>query len=190
MQKKSANQFILINERIGIWDFIWKYTLRDFILGCASITPASIGIGLRMFLYKFAFKSCGKGLLIKSFVTVKFPERIFVGDHVGISEYSILDGDGGIAIGHFTRIASHVSIIAFSHIYADPSIPIKLQGKTSKGISIGKDVWIGTGAKILDGVTIGDGSIIGAGSVVTEDIPPYSVAVGTPARVIKKRSQV
>jgi acetyltransferase-like isoleucine patch superfamily enzyme len=50
------------------------------------------------------------------------------------------------------------------------------------------DCWLGSGVKVLDGVTIGKGSVIGAGSVVTKNIPPFSVAVGVPARVIKSRN--
>lgn len=56
----------------------------------------------------------------------------------------------------------------------------------AKEVKIGNDCWIGGCALILPGVTIGDGCTIGAGSVVTHDIPPFSVAVGSPARVIKK----
>lgn len=56
-----------------------------------------------------------------------------------------------------------------------------------KKTSIGHDVWIGAKAVIIDGVTIGDGAVIGAGAVVTRDIPPYAVAVGVPAKVIKYR---
>ena len=52
---------------------------------------------------------------------------------------------------------------------------------------IGNDVWIGTGAKILSGVTIGDGAVIGAYSVVAKNVSPYTIAVGNPAREIKKR---
>lgn len=52
---------------------------------------------------------------------------------------------------------------------------------------IGNNVWIGAGAIILNGVTIGDGAVIGAGAVVTKDVEPYSVVVGNPAKVIKKR---
>ena len=54
-------------------------------------------------------------------------------------------------------------------------------------VKIGDKVWIGGGVTILPGVTIGDNSVIGAGSVVTKDIPPYSVVVGNPAQIIKKR---
>lgn len=56
-----------------------------------------------------------------------------------------------------------------------------------KKTTIGNDVWIGAKAVIIDGVTIGDGAVVGAGAVVTKDIPPFAVAVGVPARVIKYR---
>jgi acetyltransferase-like isoleucine patch superfamily enzyme len=59
--------------------------------------------------------------------------------------------------------------------------------ETQKPVNIGKYCWIGAGTIILPGVKIGDFSIIGAGSVVVRDIPPYSIAVGNPARVIKHR---
>ncbi|MBD5782414.1 CatB-related O-acetyltransferase [Pelagicoccus sp. NFK12] len=59
--------------------------------------------------------------------------------------------------------------------------------KAYKDIEIGDDVWIGMNATILPGVTIGSGSIIGANAVVSSDIPPYSIAVGNPAKVVKRR---
>lgn len=57
----------------------------------------------------------------------------------------------------------------------------------SKSVSIEDDVWLGYNVTVLPGVTIGKGSVIGAGSVVCSDIPPYSIAVGNPAKVIKRR---
>jgi len=57
----------------------------------------------------------------------------------------------------------------------------------SRAIVLGNDVWVGTGAIIMDGVSIGDGAIVGAGAVVTRDLPPYCIAVGVPARVIRFR---
>lgn len=56
-----------------------------------------------------------------------------------------------------------------------------------KRVKVGNDVWIGVRAMIMGGVTIGDGAVIGAGSIVTKDIPPYAVAVGVPAKVIRYR---
>jgi len=56
-----------------------------------------------------------------------------------------------------------------------------------KQTTIGNDVFIGANVTILDGITIGDGAIIGAGAVVTRDIPPYAIAVGVPAKVVKYR---
>ncbi|MEC5344245.1 CatB-related O-acetyltransferase [Brenneria populi] len=68
-------------------------------------------------------------------------------------------------------------------ISLDIPVDLPLRGD----INVGNDVWIGYGATILSGVTIGDGAVIGAKSVVTRDIPPYAIAAGNPARVIRKR---
>jgi acetyltransferase-like isoleucine patch superfamily enzyme len=112
---------------------------------------------------------------------------IRIGCNCTINSFAVLYGHGGLEIGNGVRISAHVVIVPMNHIYKNREIPIYMQGETKKGIKIEDDVWIGAGAKILDGVKIGKGSIIGAGAVVTKDIPPYSVAVGIPAKVIKKR---
>ncbi len=112
---------------------------------------------------------------------------IKIGKKCTVNTNCILLGYGGITIGDHVRIAANTSIIAFNHNFEDPDKPIIAQGNNCKGIIIENDVWIGTGVRVLDGVKIGQGSIIGAGSVVTKDIEPYSVAVGVPAQVIKKR---
>jgi acetyltransferase-like isoleucine patch superfamily enzyme len=62
-----------------------------------------------------------------------------------------------------------------------------IENTISKEVVIEDDVWLGYNVIVLPGVTIGKGSVIGAGSVVSKDIPPYSIAIGNPARVIKKR---
>ena len=61
------------------------------------------------------------------------------------------------------------------------------QGLSKEGISIGRDVWIGNNVTVLDGVSVGDGSVLGAGTVLTRSVPPRSVVVGVPGRVIKTR---
>ena len=72
------------------------------------------------------------------------------------------------------------------HRFDDPDRPVPWQGFTSKGpVHIGDNVWCGTHVVVTSGVTIGERSVIGANSVVTNDIPPFSVAAGVPARVLR-----
>lgn len=112
---------------------------------------------------------------------------IKIGRDCSIQYGCLLYGVGGLEIGDNTRIAAHTVITPMNHIFSDPNVPIWRQGETAVGIKIGNDVWIGSDVKILDGVEIGDGSVIGAGSIVTKSIPPYSVALGVPAKVVKRR---
>ena len=112
---------------------------------------------------------------------VRIEEKTFIGPGVCIA------GPGNITIGQRCLIAAHVGIFANNHNFDDPTRYITEQGVTSKGITIEDDCWLGHAVTVLDGVTIGKGSVIGAGAVVTKNIPAYSVAVGTPARVIKSR---
>ena len=116
-----------------------------------------------------------------------FDGWIEIGSYSTVNSYAILYGQGGLTIGNDVRIAPQVMIMPTNHIFDDPHVPIRKQGIRGLGIKIEDDVWLGVGAIVLDGVTIGKGSVIGAGAVVTRDVPPYSVAVGVPAKVVKKR---
>ena len=124
---------------------------------------------------------------IKDGATFWFPGQISIGRCVSINEWVFIDGYGGVEIGDDCRIAHGCSFVSEDHIFGDPSIPIRLQGKEAGPIVIGNDCWFGAGARVTKGVTIGRGCIVGAGAVVTRDIPEYSIAVGVPARVVKSR---
>lgn len=115
--------------------------------------------------------------------------KIFIDSNVNIGWHTMLYGYGGIEIGKNTLLANNVHIHSGNHVYKDPNIPIRLQGGEGKPVKIGKDVWLASYVIVLPGVTIGDGSVIGAGTVVTKDIPPYSIAVGNPVRIIGKRGE-
>ena len=112
---------------------------------------------------------------------------ITIGRNCFFGEFNVIRGQGGVSIGNDVYTGPMVKIVAVNHIYDDPDRPIREQGITAQGIIIEDDVWLGAGVTVVDGVTIGHGSIIGAGAVVTSDIPPYSVAVGIPAKVVKDR---
>jgi acetyltransferase-like isoleucine patch superfamily enzyme len=105
-----------------------------------------------------------------------------------------------VVVGDWSSLAQGVEIVPGGNHRIDPvaSFPIRrvlgLPGfeddgqPWSKGdVVIGSDVWLGHGVRVLGGVTIGHGAIVGAWSTVTSDIPPYGVAVGVPARVIRLR---
>lgn len=146
---------------------------------------------------------------VKNSVLGKYTE-VGAGCHVHNSElgdYSYCAENSQIAfakIGKFANIAAHVRIYASRHPmqlaslhhftyrsawYFDDAEDNKdfFDWRASLGITIGHDTWIGHGAVIMPGVTIGNGSIIGSNAVVTHDVPPYSIAVGVPAKVIKSR---
>ena len=84
-------------------------------------------------------------------------------------------------------ISPYVMVTATIHNFEDVSVPMMWQGLSSKKVVIEDDVWVGGKSVILPGVTIGRGSIIAAGSVVTKDIPPFVIAGGVPAKIIKYR---
>lgn len=113
-------------------------------------------------------------------------EELVIGDNVGISANSFIGVRGKTVIGNDTIMGPYVSIHSENHTYIEEDRPIRLQKNSRKGIFIGNNCWIGAKVTILDGVKIGDNCIIGAGSVVTHDIESNSVAVGVPAKVIKK----
>ena len=121
--------------------------------------------------------------------------NVHMGRHCSVQAYSSLIGygqaddvTGRITIGNDVRIAPYVAMIATNHRFDRLDVPISAQGHNFGPITIEDDVWIGAHVVVTAGVKIGHGSVIGAGSVVTHDIPPYSIAVGAPARVIKTRT--
>ena len=114
--------------------------------------------------------------------------KLYIGKNTYVGSHCHIAGTKNkIMIGENVLIADKVFITTVDYIYTDVNKPIMFQGFSSKGdVIINDECWIGINSSILSGVTIGKHSIIGANSVVTRDIPSYSIAVGNPARVIKR----
>lgn len=138
---------------------------------------------LRYFWYKLFFYHLGKNSSIAEGVKIYFPENIWIGDNTRVNYGVVLNGLDKIWIGSYVHLSPNCIINTGS---LDYTYPINRRPHISAPVIIEDGVWIGSGAKINLGVTIGEGSVIGAGAVVTKDIPAYSVAVGVPAKVIKK----
>ena len=113
--------------------------------------------------------------------------RVTVGAKSVIGGGTVINSYLDVSIGEGALFADDVHITDFDHRTDRLDVPIKDQGIVTSPVRIGADVWLGRGVTVLRGVDIGRGSVIGAHAVVTRDIPPYSVAVGAPARVVRSR---
>ena len=109
-------------------------------------------------------------------------KNIKIGKNVFINACCRFQDQGGIEIGAGSLIGHNTTIATLNHDFN----PDKRANLHPSPVKIGKNVWIGSDSTILPGVEIGDGAVIGAGSVVTKNVPANSIAVGSPARVIKQ----
>jgi len=130
----------------------------------------------------------GRGVSINDSVVINANRgRVTLGDRSWLGPFCLVYGNGGVTIGSNVLVAGHSSINTVSHSIDRCDIPVNDQPVLIDPVVIEDDVWIGLNAVILQGVTIGRGTIVGAGAVVNKSIPPWSIAVGVPVRVIGRR---
>ena len=118
---------------------------------------------------------------------------IEIGEGTTVSMFSRIASIGYVKLGKYVAMGPNCFIADFNHEFADVNIPVKLQELRitqtldgSPNVEIGDGSWIGTHVVIVGNVKIGKHCVIGANTVVTKDIPNYCVAVGSPAKVIKR----
>ena len=133
----------------------------------------------------------GSGSVISKGCVIQAKARpLKMGENCDIGAHTILSSVGGIILGDSVLIAGNCYIGGGRYHTEDQETPIMYQGVYSRGpVVIGDGTWIGASVTILDGVTIGKGCVIGAGSLVTRDVADYTVAIGSPARIIRQRKQ-
>jgi len=132
----------------------------------------------------------GRSVEIYSKVIIHDVARVSIGDNTTIGAFSVLFGSGKITIGQDVLISTNCSIFSITH-RTDALAQGKLYRETRSmaPVEIGNNVWIGTGCRILPGVSIGDNSIVGAGSVVTRSLPAGVVAIGVPAKIVRRLTE-
>lgn len=148
----------------------------------------------KKYFFLYPGLTTGRNCRLEAFKTKKEDDPILIiGKNVQLNDNVHICALNSIEIGNDVLIASNVYISDNSHgIYSghenhsNPNIPPIEREYLTNPVNIGDNVWIGEGVMILPGISIGDGAIIGAHSVVNKDIPANCIAVGTPAKVIKK----
>lgn len=119
-------------------------------------------------------------------ITVGDEGRVVIGEGCFLNLGVMVAAQGLVEIGDHCMFANGCFVTDANHRFSDLTMPITWQGFDSKGPTrIGDNVWCGANVVITSGVTVGERCVIGANSVVTKDLPPYSIAAGSPARVLR-----
>lgn len=161
---------------------LWLRCLQLFYMkkGKNSVIYRSV----RKDIVPFNGFSLGKSSVIEDYSIINNAVgEITIGNHTRIGLGNTIIGP--VTIGSNVILAQNVVISALNHNFEDVLTTINQQGVKTDQIIIEDNVWIGANSSILAGVHIGEHVVVGAGSVVTKNIPPYCVAVGNPARILK-----
>jgi acetyltransferase-like isoleucine patch superfamily enzyme len=132
--------------------------------------------------------SWGKGCIVSAFTKMKISGPFVMGRRVQISSGCFIGaGVAGLILGDDVLIGPNCTIVTGAYRFDRLDVPLQDQGAVSKGVRIGHRVWIGANSVVLAGAELGDNVIVSAGSVVSGAVPPNSVVLGNPAKVIFTR---
>jgi len=188
---------------------------KDYYAGVLKHMGENVTIGIGVKIVNPQYISIGDNVKISDHVTLiaRGEGGITIGDNTMLCDRVYLDtenadggyikiendvylgtgttlfGHKGLEIGDHCLLAQNITLTPYSHIFTNPNQNIIDQGGHSKKVTIGRDSYLGMGVDVMYSGDIGEGSVIGAGSVVVKPIPPYSVAVGNPAKVIRQRKE-
>jgi acetyltransferase-like isoleucine patch superfamily enzyme len=178
--------------------FIQEFTDWFELIFVRSLPNSFLGNKIRKYYWKLRVKNLGTNPLICRMAQIEVPSLVKIGNNLKLGDNAIINpGDSkGIFIGNDVSIASNSFLRAANHSFDRTDIPISNQGHTFSviqynnceySIVIEDDVWLGYNVVLVSGANIGKGSVIATGSVVSNNIPPYSIVVGNPGRVIGNR---
>ncbi|MEK7168855.1 MAG: acyltransferase [Patescibacteria group bacterium] len=198
------NEVLRKIKRSGLIEFIYLsintiYKRVESVIKILILNLRSYRVSYSVLLgkYSYFFQSTNNSIKIGKNSRIGFGVRleagfkgkILIGNDVLIHDYSFIYAHSNLYIGDNSMISPNVFITDFNHKF--PHIKYKHLLKSPKGyddrkVTIGSNVWIGANSIILPGVSIGNNAVVGAGSVVTKSIPENALAIGNPARIIKK----
>ncbi|NET66929.1 MAG: acyltransferase [Moorea sp. SIO1G6] len=187
IQKYYRKNLGNLGEDCYIGQSVIKNNLSKLFIGNRVIVENNVT--LQCNLEDSAIHIGDRSIIRSSAMLISAQGKIKIGSDCSVNPFCFLYGAGDLVIGNWVRIATHTVIVTSNYTFDDLDTPIDLQPSTKKGVIIEDDVWIGAGVRILDGCRIGKGSVIGAGTVLTKSVEPYSVVVGVPGKVIRKRGE-
>ncbi len=150
-------------------------TVDDLVvLDAKGTANRGIDVGRGVFLGRGTILSCKDG-------------DISIGDHGNFGFHCEVFSGSSVTVGRHGLFAAQSYLVGGGHEFDRPEVAVIDQPRSSRGIVLGDNVWLGTGAKVLDGVRIGSHVVVGANAVVNEDLPDRAIAAGVPARVLRSR---
>jgi len=160
--------------KIRIGDHV---TVDDLVvLDAKGSSNRGIDIGRGVFLGRGTILSCKDG-------------DIVLGDDTNLGFHCEVFSGSSVTVGRHGLFAAYVYLVGGGHEFERGDVPVIAQQRSSEGIALGDNVWLGTGARVLDGVTLGSNVVVGANGVVTSDLPDGAIAAGVPARVLRTREE-
>jgi acetyltransferase-like isoleucine patch superfamily enzyme len=161
-----------------------KVVWRSCAICCGSGLSVGCGVGFKH-LETFEI---GAGVFVgaHAYLQGRFDGRFIIGDHVWIGPQSYFDARDLVLEDH-VGWGPGAKVLGSMHTGVPIEVPIIRTDLEVKAVKIEAWADVGTGAIILPGITVGKGSIVGAGAVVTEDVPPFSIVAGVPARFLRWR---
>ena len=137
-------------------------------------TNRGIDIGDGVFVGRGTILSCKNG-------------DIVIDDHANIGFNCEIFSGGRVRLGKHTLVAAYTYLVGGDHTFDRTDVAVLYQDRVARGIEVDDNVWLGAHVVVADGATIGRDAIVGAGAVVRGEIPPFAVAAGVPARVVRDR---
>jgi acetyltransferase-like isoleucine patch superfamily enzyme len=150
-------------------------TIDDLaVLDAKGTSNNGIDIGNGVFVGRGSILSCKDG-------------DIVLGDHTNLGFHCEVFSGSRVTVGRHGLFAAYVYLVGGGHEFERADVAVIEQARSSEGITLGDNVWLGTGARVLDGVRLGHNVVVGANGVVTSDLPDGAIAAGVPARILRHR---
>lgn len=134
------------------------------------------------------FKRLGDNVRLETRVSFNKPENISIGDETFIGQDSFLNAVDKITIGRYVGIAAGCRIMTWNHVISNQTTKLRTTGKETAPVLIKDGAWLGYDVIVLPGVTIGEGAVVAAGAVVNNDVEPFDIVAGIPAKKIGQRT--